>query len=65
MDKMAEMTGKIVIDDTYYPGRDLYCDGAVEEEILEIVKTKEPSMYGKEIEERKNWPVLYHLSRLR
>ena len=34
-----EKIGKIVIDDTKYPGRDMYCDGAVEDEILEIVKT--------------------------
>ena len=62
---MAETTGRIVIDDTYYPGQDLYCDGAVEDEILEIVRNGEPGRYDRVIEERKSWPVLYHLSRLR
>ena len=62
---MTETMGKIVIDDTCYPGEDLYCDGAVEDEILEIVKTQQPGAYGRVIEERKSWPILYHLSHLR
>ncbi len=62
---MAEMTGKVVIDETHYPGEDLYCDGAVEDEILEIVKSRGEDAYPEAIEERKSWPVLYHLSRLR
>ncbi len=62
---MAETTGKVVIDDTHYPGEDLYCDGAVEDEILEIVKSRGADGYPEAIEERKSWPVLYHLSRLR
>lgn len=60
-----EKIGKIVIDDTKYPGRDMYCDGAVEDEILEIVKTLEPCDYGMMIEKEKSWPLLYHLSALR
>ena len=62
---MIEKIGKITIDDTYYPGQDFYCDGSVEDEILEIVKENGSSAYGKIIEERKNWPVFYHLSHLR
>lgn len=62
---MIEKIGKIAIDDTHYPGEDLYCDGAVEDEILEIVKTNDAAALGKIIEERKSWPVLYHLSHLR
>ena len=54
---MTETMGKIVIDDTCYPGEDLYCDGAVEDEILEIVKTQQPGAYGRVIEERKSWPI--------
>lgn len=62
---MIEKIGNITIDDTHYPGADLYCDGAVEDEILEIVKTNGPSSYSRIIEEAKSWPVLYHLSHLR
>ena len=62
---MIEKIGKITIDDTYYPGQDFYCDGTIEDEILEIVKENDSSSYGKIIEERKNWPVFYHLSHLR
>ena len=35
---MIEKIGQIVIDDTHYPGEDLYCDGIIEDEILNIVK---------------------------
>ena len=35
---MIEKIGKITIDDTHYPGQDFYCDGTIEDEILEIVR---------------------------
>ena len=60
-----EKIGKIMIDDRHYPGQDLYCDGRIEDEILDIVRAHQPSEYGKIIEERKDWAVLYHLSPLR
>ncbi len=62
---MIEEIGKIKLDLTKYPGEDFYCDGAVEDELLEIVRSKKPTEFGAEIEARKNWPVLYHLSPLR
>ena len=34
-----EKVGKVNLDLTHYPGEDFYCDGLVEDEILEIVKT--------------------------
>lgn len=61
----AERIGKITLDLSKYPGEDFYCDGAVEDELLGIVKNLSPVEYGKAIEERKSWPVLYHLSPLR
>lgn len=60
-----EVIGKVKLDYTHYPGEDYYCDGAVEDEILEIVKSYSQVEYGKIIEERKSWPVLYHLSEQR
>lgn len=63
--KNQEKIGNITLDYTCYPGEDYYCDGAVEDELLEIVRNRAGIEYTKIIEERKNWPVLYHLSPLR
>lgn len=62
---MKEQIGKITLDLSHYPGEDLYCDGAVEDELLEIVKNYSQVEYSKIIEERASWPILYHLSSLR
>ncbi len=61
----TEKIGRVTIDRSYYPGEDLYCDGAVEDELLQIVQEASPAGYAKIIEERKSWPILYHLSALR
>lgn len=60
-----EQVGKVYLDLAKYPGEDFYCDGAVEDEILDIVKNHAPEEYSRMIEEKKSWPVLYHLSALR
>ncbi len=57
-----ELIGKVQLDYSHYSGEDLYCDGDVEDEILDIVKNYAPVEYGRIIEERKSWPVMYHLS---
>ena len=57
--------GKVVLDDTLYPGEDFYSDGAVEDELLEIVSTREEKDYNRIIVERRSWPILYHLSHVR
>lgn len=62
---MREKIGKIVLDDKHYPGEDFYCDGAVEDELLDIVKKYDSGEFQRIIEERAKWPVLYHLSPLR
>ena len=63
MSDNIEMIGNIKLDLTHYPGEDFYCDGAIEDEILDIVKNNDE--YGQIIEHKKNWPILYHLSPLR
>lgn len=63
-EKMMEV-GKIKLDLTYYPGEDYYGDGAVEDDLLDIVKNYASVEYPRIIEERKSWPLLYHLSPLR
>ena len=59
---MTEQIGKVTLDLSHYPGKDYYCDGTVEDEILEIVKNAPAGDYQKQIEEKKSWPVFYHLS---
>ncbi|MGN0305190.1 MAG: class I SAM-dependent methyltransferase, partial [Lachnospiraceae bacterium] len=60
-----EQIGKVSLDYTHYPGEDLYCDGEVEQELLEIAKDYSVVEFPEIIEERKKWPILYHLSPLR
>lgn len=62
---MKYSIGKVTLDDTFYPGEDFYCDGKIEDEILEIVKTYPESQYQQVIGERRDWAVLYHLSHIR
>lgn len=62
---MIEKVGKVQLDLSRYPGEDFYSDGAVEEELLQIVQTVREEDYPKLIEDRKQWPLLYHLSALR
>lgn len=62
---LIEKIGRVTLDYTCYPGEDLYCDGVVEDEILEIVRNMSEVEYPAVIEERKSWPILYHLSRQR
>ena len=62
---MIEEIGKIKLDLTHYPGEDLYCDGEIEDELLEIARSCAAVEYQRIIEERKSWEVLYHLSPLR
>lgn len=62
---MTETIGNITLDYEFYPGEDLYSDGDVEEEMLEIVKNYPEKEFPRIIEERGSWPILYHLSPLR
>lgn len=61
----TERIGNIVLDYTYYPGEDYYCDGAIEDELLAIVREHTDQDYTDIIEEKGSWPVFYHLSKLR
>lgn len=60
-----EKIGQIILDYEYYPGEDLYCDGEIEDELLEIVRNHPESDFPAIIEARASWPILYHLSPLR
>ena len=62
---MVENIGKVKINLDLYSGVDLYSDGDVESEILDIVKAYPESEYDRIILERNSWPLLYHLSKQR
>ncbi|GEP63897.1 hypothetical protein CBE01nite_16650 [Clostridium beijerinckii] len=62
---MNERIGNVVLNYKYYLGEDLYSDGEVEDELLDIVQNNEEGEYDKIIGERNKWPVIYHLSHLR
>ncbi len=64
-ENFIEKIGKVALDLEYYPGEDYYCDGAVEDELLDIVMHHGREEYGRIIEEKNTWEVLYHLSPLR
>ena len=60
-----EEIGKVRLDYGKYSGKDYYSEGSIEDELLDIVKSKSSGEYDSVIEERKAWPFLYHLSSLR
>lgn len=62
---MKEMVGKVQLNLTDYEGKDLYSDGDVEEELLDIVKMHKADEYDDIILERNSWAIMYHLSKHR
>lgn len=62
---MTELIGNVTVNYKYYEGQDIYSDGDVEDEILDIVKTYPKADYNRIIADRKSWPILYHLSDIR
>ena len=54
--------GGVSLNFKHYSGVDLYSDGSIENDLLEIVKKYKKEEYQKVIEERNNWPIMYHLS---
>ena len=62
---MKEKIGNVVLNDQYYSGNDLYSDGQVDEELLEIVQSHKEEELNQIIAERRSWPILYHLSHVR
>lgn len=60
-----EYIGKVKINYMNYGGEDLYSDGAVEDELLSIVKDGREEDYDRIITEKNFWPITYHLSHIR
>lgn len=62
---MIQTIGNVIINEKFYSGNDLYSDGQIEDELLHIVKQYKEKDFNRIIEERKMWPILYHLSHIR
>jgi methylase of polypeptide subunit release factors len=62
---MNEKIGNVILNYTHYSGVDLYSDGEVEDELLEIVQNHKEKEFNKIIAERKKWALIYHLSHIR
>ncbi len=54
--------GNVCLDETYYPGEDLYSDGAVEERLLELAEEYGDGDCHKAIVKEREWAVMYHLA---
>ncbi len=62
---LPEKIGQVSLNYEHYSGQDLYSDGEIEDELLQIVRNTPPAAFQSVIEEKKSWPVLYHLSDIR
>ena len=61
-----EKIGNVILNYSFYKGRDLYSDGEkIENELLDIVKKYSSEKYNEIIFDKKEWPILYHLSEMR
>lgn len=62
---MKEKVCKSTLILDQYHGKDYYCDGAVEDELLDIVKQQDPQYALKTMERSGSWPLFYHLNPVR
>lgn len=62
---MNEQIGNVILNYTHYSGADLYSDGEVEDELLDIVKNYTERQFNRIIAECNKWAIMYHLSHLR
>lgn len=60
---MYEKIGNVNLNLTYYVGKDLYSDGEIEDELLDIVENNDD--FQNIIAKDNRWPILYHLSDVR
>ena len=49
---MTEKIGNVTLDYEFYPGQDFYCDGAIEDELLSIVKENKEEEFPQIIREK-------------
>lgn len=56
---------KVKLNLDYYSGQDLYSDGPIEDELLDIAKRYTEEEYNQVIAMKNDWSVLYHFSHIR
>lgn len=61
----TEKIGNVVLDYTYYSGKDLYSEGIAEDRLLDFVRNHDESEYDNYIQISRSWSVMYHLSHVR
>lgn len=57
--------GKVKLNLEFYSGKDIYSDGKIEEELLDIAENSIEEQFNSIIAERKDWSVMYHFSHIR
>lgn len=62
---LPEHIGQVSLNYDYYSGEDLYSDGDIEDQLLDIVTKSVRAEFPSVIEKAMSWPVLYHLSPVR
>lgn len=60
-----EKTIKVKLNLDNYSGQDLYSDGPIEDELLQIVKNYDEEDLNRVIAEKNDWTFLYHFSHIR
>ena len=63
--RLPKKIGQVSLNYDYYPGKDIYSDGDIEDTILNIVKKSTSLEFQSIIEQTNSWPILYHLSSIR
>lgn len=62
---MKEQVGKVTLNYQWYSGKDLYCDGPIEDTMLEIARTHGEDELNGVIAQSNSWEILYHFSHIR
>ncbi|MBD5542587.1 MAG: class I SAM-dependent methyltransferase [Lachnospiraceae bacterium] len=62
---MKEQVGKVTLNYEWYSGRDVYCDGPIEDTMLEIAVGHREDEFNEIIAESNSWEILYHFSHIR
>ncbi len=60
-----EKIGNVVLDLSLYSNEDLYTDGDIEDEMLDIAMNHSAEEFPDIIKQKKSWPVFYHFSPFR
>lgn len=62
---MKEQIGQVTLNYEKYSGRDLYCDGPIEDTLLEIAEKYDEHELNQVIAQSNSWEILYHFSHIR